>query len=100
MPNSRMTKPSRQRSRRTKTPRRHETIATCADATAWIGEYLVGDLPAGDKHAFEAHLAGCPDCRAFLATYKRTIALTRSFLASSAFQSSQFDLKLRSPSAR
>jgi anti-sigma factor RsiW len=99
MPNSLMVNPPHLRSRQTNARRHHETI-TCAGATVWIGAYLAGDLSAGANRAFEAHLSGCPDCRAFLATYKRTIALTRRFLASSGFQSSRINLKLRLPSAR
>jgi hypothetical protein len=30
--------------------------------------------------AFEKHLGQCPDCSAFLNTYKKTIEVTKSFL--------------------
>jgi anti-sigma factor RsiW len=55
-------------------------IATCRDEVRLIADYLTNNLSFSERAAFEAHLTACPDCGAFLTTYKKTIELTRSFL--------------------
>ncbi len=54
---------------------------TCEKETALIADYLASDLSPGKLALFEKHLEECPDCKAFLQTYKKTIEITRSFLA-------------------
>jgi anti-sigma factor RsiW len=48
---------------------------------ALIAGYLSSDLDPQRCQAFENHLKICDDCAAFLHTYKKTIELTRAFLA-------------------
>ncbi len=79
---------------------RKDATVTCKDATDLIGDYLADNLNPEDRRAFEFHLSGCRDCAAFLATYKRTIGLTKSFLKLQSFQAQPVDFKLRLPSAR
>jgi anti-sigma factor RsiW len=38
-------------------------------------EYLDATLPSADRARFEAHLAGCRGCRAYLGQLRRTIRL-------------------------
>jgi anti-sigma factor RsiW len=64
-----------------KASRRRARPLTCAKETALIADYLASDLSPGNLAAFEKHLEECPDCKAFLQTYKKTIEITRSFLA-------------------
>jgi anti-sigma factor RsiW len=45
-----------------------------------IADYVVGRLNPQMLEAFEKHLGQCPDCAAFLNTYKKTIDVTQSFL--------------------
>jgi len=52
----------------------------CRQDIAFIDRYLAGDLEPQLVHAFEAHLQACPDCAAFLATYRKTVEVTRAFL--------------------
>jgi anti-sigma factor RsiW len=67
-----------------KTSRKHHHFeGSCQDEIGLIDSFIADQLPADQRRAYEAHLAGCPDCTAFLATYKKTLALTRSFLHSS-----------------
>ena len=73
---------------------------TCEVSTDLIGDYLADKLDQGDRRAFEAHLSRCPDCKAFLTTYKRTIESTRSFLASQSLHGKPVEPKLRLPPAR
>lgn len=46
---------------------------TCRQATSLMGSYLSKDLDLDAIWLFERHLALCPDCAAFFATYKKTI---------------------------
>ncbi len=57
-----------------------ETVETCKDATSLIFEFLSGELNPETNSEFEKHLEICPDCVAFLNTYRKTVELTRSFL--------------------
>ena len=53
---------------------------TCEKETALIADYLASNLSPAELASFESHLEECPDCKAFLQTYKKTIEITRSFL--------------------
>ena len=53
---------------------------TCQELTDFICDYLDNDLPAQQRSAFEAHLAGCRDCRNYLASYRATVELSKSAL--------------------
>ena len=67
-------------SNQNKASRRGARPLTCKKETALIADYLTSDLSPGNLAAFEKHLEECPDCKAFLQTYKKTIEITRSFL--------------------
>jgi hypothetical protein len=53
---------------------------TCERETALVADYLASNLRPAELASFENHLQECPDCKAFLQTYKKTIEITRSFL--------------------
>lgn len=57
-----------------------QNVDTCRDATSLILDYLSGGLEPGTVSDFEKHLGDCPDCVAFLNTYKKTLELTKNFL--------------------
>lgn len=59
---------------------RLQTVETCKDATSLLLEFMSGELSPETKTEFEKHLEVCPDCVAFLNTYRKTVELTRSFL--------------------
>lgn len=46
---------------------------TCRELIDFLWAYEDGELPAGEREAFDAHLAICPDCVTYLETY-RTVA--------------------------
>ena len=73
-------------------------IETCAAETKLIGDYLSNDLDAANRQAFENHLKACPECAAFLATYKKTIEITRGFLKLQSLTTQPVHFKLRLPS--
>lgn len=47
----------------------------CRELVELITEYLEDRLSAADRARFEAHLAACEACRAFLDQYRATIAV-------------------------
>ncbi len=44
---------------------------TCRELTAFLDDYLAGELPAETRERFEAHLTACPNCHVYLTQYKR-----------------------------
>jgi anti-sigma factor RsiW len=48
----------------------------CREAIAVIAEFLEQSLIPETLAEFERHLADCAPCRAYLATYRKTVALT------------------------
>jgi hypothetical protein len=65
-------------------PRRSKIALTCKQETGFIARYIAGELRKPMIRAFEQHLGLCPDCVAFLKTYKATVELTREFLSGAA----------------
>jgi anti-sigma factor RsiW len=53
----------------------------CRDITAFLDAYVDGELAAAPRRVFEAHIAECPDCAHYLASYRLTRALTLEALA-------------------
>jgi anti-sigma factor RsiW len=50
---------------------------TCASGVELLMEYLEGVLPAELRSAVDAHVAGCPRCVAFIASYRETPRILR-----------------------
>lgn len=50
----------------------------CQRVTALIQDYLTGELNPQTALVFRGHLRTCPDCVAFVNTYKKTIHAVRS----------------------
>jgi anti-sigma factor RsiW len=50
---------------------------TCRDVIEFLMDYCDGELPDGERALFEAHLANCPDCVAYLKSYEETVRLER-----------------------
>jgi anti-sigma factor RsiW len=48
---------------------------TCQELVELVTDYLEGVLPPADRSRFEAHLAGCRGCRAYLRQVRQTIRL-------------------------
>jgi anti-sigma factor RsiW len=48
----------------------------CSDLiTTFIADYVDGTLPPETRAEFERHLEECSSCRAYLRTYRKTIAM-------------------------
>jgi anti-sigma factor RsiW len=54
---------------------------TCRELVEFLDDYLSGALSEEDLRAFNAHLAACPSCVAYLKTYQATIQAGRAALA-------------------
>ena len=54
------------------------THMTCKRVTSLIMDYLNAELDPETTQAFEKHLSECPDCVAFINTYKKTVKVTQS----------------------
>lgn len=49
---------------------------SCQELVELVTDYLDGALPQAERARFDAHIAGCDGCRAYLEQIKATIALT------------------------
>jgi anti-sigma factor RsiW len=54
---------------------------TCREFIDFLLEYLSGGFSANERAEFEMHLAECPDCVAYLQSYKETIQLSKAAFA-------------------
>lgn len=50
---------------------------SCASGVELLMDYLEGVLPAETAAELEAHVAGCPRCRAYVASYRETPRILR-----------------------
>jgi len=55
---------------------RRQPDLVCQQIVELVTEYLENTLSRSDRRRFEAHLAGCPHCTAYLAQMRATIRLT------------------------
>ncbi len=51
---------------------------TCRELVDFIMDYLNGELPEGERSEFEVHLAECPQCVAYLSSYRQTVKIARA----------------------
>jgi anti-sigma factor RsiW len=57
------------------------TSKTCKQIADLVFNYINDTLSPRVKRDFNQHLTICPDCVAFLNTYRKTVAVTRSVRA-------------------
>lgn len=53
----------------------------CASGVERLMDYLEGAVPADVRTALEAHVAGCPKCVAFIASYREVPRILREATA-------------------
>jgi predicted anti-sigma-YlaC factor YlaD len=51
---------------------------TCRQLIDFLDDYLCDELPLTKQAAFRLHLLLCSDCRAYIDSYRRTIAISKS----------------------
>ena len=54
---------------------------TCSEFAEFLASYLARELDEARRFAFDAHLAVCPDCIAYLRSYAETVELGKSAFA-------------------
>jgi anti-sigma factor RsiW len=54
---------------------------SCRDVADFLMAYEDGELSAEEQREFDRHLAVCPDCVAYLASYRATVALGKRAFA-------------------
>ena len=59
---------------------RGEEFVTCEEVITFLLDYLSRELTPEEARNFERHLAICPSCTAYLATYEQTVQLGREAL--------------------
>jgi len=64
--------------KRTPSPKSRPKELTCRQVTALILRYLNDELDTKTRRAFDAHLKECPNCTAFLQTYRATASAVHS----------------------
>ena len=55
---------------------------TCQDLVELVTDYLEDALPASERARFDAHIADCPSCDAYLDQMRRTIRVVGTRRAS------------------
>jgi anti-sigma factor RsiW len=54
---------------------------SCRDVVDFLMAYDDGELGPAERAAFDAHVAICPDCVAYLASYRASVRLGRRAFA-------------------
>jgi anti-sigma factor RsiW len=49
-------------------------MLTCQELVGFLSDYVDGLLPPETAHAFQRHLAACPDCEAYLFNFRAAIS--------------------------
>ena len=57
-----------------------EEFLTCEEVITFLLDYLSREIALEERRDFERHLAICPSCAAYLATYEQTVHLGRKAL--------------------
>ena len=57
---------------------RERAMLTCRELTEFLDDYFAGALAADRRAVFDRHLAVCPDCRNYLASYRATVRLVKA----------------------
>lgn len=55
-------------------------MITCRELEDFISDYLEGGLPFRKRFVFKLHLAFCRECRDYLASYRKAMALGKAVL--------------------
>lgn len=53
-------------------------LITCAEADAFIDDYLDDRLPPDTRKRFERHIRLCRPCSSYLEAYRRSVALAKA----------------------
>jgi anti-sigma factor RsiW len=71
---------------------RDDGALTCKELVELVTDYVEGLLAPAERTRFEAHLATCGGCRAYLEQMRQTIALLGSLLEASLAEGAREEL--------
>ena len=54
------------------------TELTCREVVEFLMDYLTHELDPAHRHAFDAHLATCDECVAYIRSYEQTVRLGKA----------------------
>jgi anti-sigma factor RsiW len=74
--------------------RRRDDGMSCRELVELVSDYLEGALPAHDHSRFEAHVAGCGHCAAYLRQMRETLALLGTLPADALSRAAEDDLRV------
>ena len=60
------------------TPLAPSVMPECSHLVALLAEYIDGRLPEDQRAELERHLGACPECVAFVRTFRSTVSLLQS----------------------
>jgi anti-sigma factor RsiW len=66
---------------------------SCRELVELVSDYLEGALPADQHSRFEAHIAGCVNCAAYLRQMRETIALLGTLPADALSREAEEELR-------
>ena len=52
-------------------------MLTCRELIEFLDQFVAGELSQSSAGVFHDHLRVCPDCQAYLDSYRKTIALSK-----------------------
>jgi anti-sigma factor RsiW len=74
--------------------RRRDDGLSCRELVEFVTDYLEGVLP-GDQHSrFEAHIAGCGNCAAYLRQMRETLVLLGTLPADALSREAEDELRV------
>jgi len=59
-------------------------VIKCREMTDFLLDYLDGELPAEQEHAFDVHLAMCPHCQDYVRSYRAALEASRAAMSDDA----------------
>ena len=59
------------------------TAKTCREVIEFLAAYVDGELSEDVRFRFDAHVAACPACSAYLESYEATVKLAKAALSGS-----------------
>jgi len=69
-------------------------MISCREFLDFLVDHFEGGLPAAQQAEFDRHLAVCPECVAYLESYRRTIELGSGLAADGSLEPSEAPARL------
>jgi anti-sigma factor RsiW len=73
--------------------RRRDEGLSCRDLVELVSDYLEGALPPADHTRFDAHIAGCGNCAAYVRQMRETLVLLGTLPTEALSQEAEDELR-------